>query len=126
MGKLKNSLPFDTRGGKVVVSRRLLNSEAYLGLSSHAKALMPLMQVHWRADRPIGYGVREAEQKIPCSRRIAMRAFKELQDKGFIVMMDESLFCSRVKSKTRTWRLTWMPWNYSAPSNDWEQKNAFP
>lgn len=107
----------------MVIQRRLLRSRAYLGLSSQAKALIQLMQVHWRPDTPIGYGVREAEEKIPCSRKVAMRSFRELQEEGFIRLIDESLFCSRAQSKTRTWRLTWLPWNYRSPTNDWEKQN---
>lgn len=122
MGKGK-SLPFDKKGGVVAIQRRLLTSSAYTGLSPQAKALMHLMHVHWSANHPVGYGVREAEQKIPCSRRLAMRAFKELEGAGFIVLVEESLFCSRTQSKTRTWRLTWMPcWRNRPPSNDWEEK----
>lgn len=124
MAKKKKSLPFDGRGGTVVIQRRLLESGAYLGLSAQAKALLHLLHVHWRNDRAVGFGVREAEQKIPCSRKLAMRAFAELQDAGFIVMVDESLFCSRVHSKTRTWRLTWLPWSYLAPTNQWEKRHT--
>jgi len=122
MAKRKNSLPFDKRGGVVVIQRRLLESAAFLGLSAQAKALLHLLHVHWRPDRPVGFGVREAEDKIPCSRKLAMRAFADLQSAGFIVMVDESLFCSRTESKTRTWRLTWLPWNHQPPTNQWEKK----
>ncbi|HHF0608846.1 TPA: hypothetical protein ACPH4Z_002204 [Pseudomonas aeruginosa] len=53
-----------------------------------------------------------------------MRAFSELNEAGFIVMIDESLFCSRTQSKTRTWRLTWLPcWNHRPPTNDWEKRH---
>jgi len=58
---------------------------------------------------------------------VARRAFHELQDAGFIVMVAESLFCSRTESKTRTWRLTWLPcWRNRAPTNDWEKPSADP
>ncbi|MAC33793.1 MAG: hypothetical protein CME38_09365 [Haliea sp.] len=98
-----------------------MKSGAYLGLSPQAKALLLQIQVHWRPDVPIGFGVREAEATIPCSRKVAMRAFTELREAGFIKLVDESQFCSRTKSKTRTWRLTWLPWAYREPSNDWEK-----
>lgn len=117
----KSSLPFDRRGGAMVTQRFMLDSPAYLALSSQAKALMTLMQVHWRPDKPVGYGVREAQAKIPCSRKVAMRTFEELECAGFIVMVDESLFDSRAGSKSRTWRLTWMPFESRKPTNDWEK-----
>lgn len=122
MAKRKNGLPFDKDGGTVVIQRRLLKSDAYLSLSAQAKALLHQMHTYWTPREAVGFGVREAEQSIPCSRRLAMRAFKELQEAGFIVMVEESLFCSRTQSKTRTWRLTWMPcWRHRPPTNDWER-----
>lgn len=123
MAKKKKGLPFDREGGTVVIQRRLLSSDAYLGLSAQAKVLIHLLHSHWRPDRAIGFGLREAGEKIPCSRKTAIRVFKELQEAGFIVMEDESLFCSRAQSKTRTWRLTWLPWNSQPPTNQWEKKS---
>lgn len=118
----RSRLPFDQVGGVVAIQRRMLSSPAYLGLSAQAKVLMTLMQRHWTPAGPVGFGVRQAEQEIPCSRRLAMRVFDELMETGFLVMVDESLFCSHSESKTRTWRLTWMPcWNNRAPTNDWEK-----
>lgn len=32
-----------------------------------------------RNDRPIGYGAREAMQKIPCAKETARKAFEDLQ-----------------------------------------------
>lgn len=124
MARRGNRLPFDKKGGTVVMLRRLLTSQAYLGLSPYAKALIHLMQVHWSNDDPVGFGVREAEAKIPCSRKTAMRAFRELQERQFIVMVDESIFCSRTQSKTRTWRLTWLPYMSKCPAHEWENGNA--
>lgn len=118
----KSRMPFDNVGGVVAIQRRMLSSPAYLSLSAQAKALMPLMQKHWTAAGPVGFGVRQAQEEIPCSRTLALRVFDELVDAGFIVMVDESLFCSRAQSKTRTWRLTWLPcWNNRPPTNDWEK-----
>lgn len=122
MSRKKKGLPFDKDGGTVVIQRRLLSSPAYLGLTPYAKALMMLMQRHWSPAGPVAFGVRQAEDEIPCSRRTAMRTFKELEDTGFIVMIEHSLFCTRTQSKSRTWRLTWMPcWRHRAPTNDWEK-----
>lgn len=120
----KLKLPFDRRGSMIAFRKQMLDSQPFLDLSPPAKTLLLLLQVQWRADRAVGYGVREAEEKIGCSRKIAMRAFSELREAGFIRLVDESLFCSRRRSKTRTWRLTWMPWNCQAPTNDWEKINT--
>jgi len=120
--KKKHSLPFDTRGGRIVSQGILVDSPQFLALSPQAKTLMtPLMHRRWRPDEPVAFGCREAEEKIPCSRKLAMRAFRELQDAGFIVMVDESFFDSRTNSKSRTWRLTWLPFRGRKPTNDWEK-----
>lgn len=124
MGKKKNPLPFDRRGGRIVVQRRLLESDAYLELSAQAKVLMSLMQIHWRPDKPVAYGVREAQQKIPCAKVTAQKAFSELVEAGFIVKVDESLFIDRTQSKSRTWRLTWLPWTNKPPTNNWEKNRC--
>jgi len=121
MSRKKNSLPFDKRGGLLVKRRGMVESVAYSSLSPQAKALIDLMQLHWRNDEPVAYGVREAQEKIPCCRKKAMKSFDELRDNGFIVMIDESLFNSRTHSKARTWRLTWMPYKDREPTNDWEK-----
>lgn len=120
----KRKLPFDKRNGVIAIPRHVLESPVYKQLSSQAKALMIQLQIHWRPERPIGFGIREAQQTIPCSRHKAVSVFKELQEAGFIVMVDESLFCSRTESKTRTWRLTWMPWNSRFPTNEWERRSS--
>ena len=119
--KKKNPLPFDKKGGIVALPRRMLTSSNYLSLSAYAKALLPLMQTHWRNDKPVDYGVKEAEEKIPCAYITARKVFYELQEKGFIEMIDESFFSSRTYSKTRTWRLTWLPFNYKEPTREWEK-----
>lgn len=117
----KHSLPFDNKGGTVVIQRRLLASTRYLSLSPEAKALIALLQVHWRNDVPVAYGVREAKEKIRCAKGTAQRAFDQLQSAGFIELIDECLFCSRTQSKARTWRLTWMPYMSKFPTNEWEK-----
>jgi hypothetical protein len=123
MAKKKNhSLPFDSRGGVTRIQRVLLNSKAFLELSAQAKVLLFLMQEHWRNDKPVDFGVREAQEKIPCAKGTAASAFRQLAEAGFIVLVDESLFSSRTQSKARTWRLNWLPWQGKYPTNEWEKK----
>lgn len=122
--KKRNSLPFDKIGGIVAIQKRLLESREYLELRAQSKVLITLMQVHWRNEKPVAYGIREAMQKIPCSKGTAQAAFKELMEAGFIEMVDESLFDSRTKSKSRTWRLTWLPYNWKEPTNEWEKTRS--
>lgn len=112
---------FDQREGVIVQCKYLHKSVAYLSLTAQAKVLMSLMQMHWTYENRVDYGVREAQAKIPCAKNTASKAFKELQEKGFITLLEESFFSSRTESKSRVWRLTWMPTGLSAPSNDWDK-----
>ena len=116
----KNKLPFDSRGGVVVISRRMLSHPNYLNLMPQAKVLITMLQSLWRNDKPVDFGIREASEKIPCDRRTAMKAFKQLIERGFIVCVEESFFSSRTERRTRSWRLEWMPFNDQKPRNTWE------
>lgn len=123
MAKKGTRIPFDKRGGLVACRRDIYKSPAYLELSPAAAKLMALLHIHWRFEKAVDYGVREAMEKIGCAKGTACRAFEELQQAGFIVMVDESLFNSRTQSKSRTWRLTWLPFQGRTPTNDWEKSN---
>lgn len=116
----KRKIPFDKRGGVIVMSLYILKHKNYLSLSPQAKVLMQLMQEHWRDEKEIDYGIREAAEKIPCSRPTAMKAFDQLDKRGFIRKISESMFSSRTESRTRSWKLTWMPFLSMRPTNDWE------
>ena len=95
MSKGKLRQPFDTRGGKIVIGRQMINSSAYLSLNSNQKVLMLLLQEQWRPDRPVDYGVREAAEKVGCRINTAGKAFNVLQERGFIVCVELSQFNSR-------------------------------
>lgn len=120
-GRKKHQIPFDNRGGVLVTPLRLLKSLTYQNMTPQAKVLMTLMQIHWRNAKHVDYGLREAAEKIPCDRRTATKAFNTLEERGFITMIDYALFNSRTGSKSRTWRLEWMPFNDRQPTNKWEE-----
>ena len=124
MGSKKQSLPFDKHGGVLVIQRKLIESNAYKALTVHAKALIPALQIHWRNEKPVAYGIREAMKTVPCAFNTARKAFDQLEKKGFIVKADESIFNSRTGSKTRTWRLTWLPFDCREPTNDWKKNEV--
>jgi hypothetical protein len=119
----KQKQPFDSRGGVIVISRRMVNHDNYQSLTSQAKVLMLLLQEQWRSDRYVDFGISEAAQKIPCSRKTAMKSFKLLQERGFITCMEEYWFSSRTESRTRAWRLEWMPYDYREPKHFWDRSN---
>ncbi|WP_156829762.1 GntR family transcriptional regulator [Methylovulum miyakonense] len=117
----KSNLPFDQRGGVLAVSRGMREQPVYETMPADAKVLMDLLQMQWRNERAVAYGVREAAAKIGCAPNTATKAFKILHERGFIVCDAESLFNSRTGSKTREWRLTWMPYLGCKPTHDWEK-----
>jgi len=124
MSKKKKALPFDKRGGVLAINRRMLNSDAYKTLKPYDKVLLLLLHEQWRNERPVAYSVREAEKKIPCNIKTASKSFNKLQEVGFIVCKEQSLFNSRTGSKAREWRLTWLPYQDNEPTNDWEKWRA--
>jgi len=99
----------------------MLHSENYRTLYPYAQQLILHMQIHWRGEKPVAFGVREAMKVLRCDKRTAMKAFNDLQKRGFIIKVGESLFNSRTKSKARTWHLTWMPFNWLEPTKEWEK-----
>jgi len=117
----KHNLPFDKVGGTLVLNRRLLTSNAFTELKPTDKVLITLLQLHWRNDKPVSYGVREAAKKIPCSINTAGKSFSKLQEHGFIECVEQSQFSSRLGSRARDWRLTWLPYLDQPPTNEWEQ-----
>lgn len=119
--KNKIKLDFDQRGGVLAVSRAMRESFAYESMPPAAKVLMDLLHMQWRNDRPVAYGVREAAEKIGCTPNTASKAFRTLYERGFIVCDRESFFNSKSGSKTREWRLTWMPFECRNPTHDWEK-----
>lgn len=121
MARKKPKLGYDQRGGVLAVSRAMRESFVYVSMPPVAKVLMDLLQLQWRNDKPVAYGVREAAKKIGCKADTVSKAFKILCERGFIVMANESLFNSRAGSKTREWRLTWMPYEWKDPTHDWEK-----
>lgn len=120
MSKRKNKLDFNRRGRAVVLDSYMMDSPSFIGLSKEPKILIMLMQQHWKTYEYVDYGIREACKKIPCSKKTAIRAFKELQEKGFIELMKESFFSSRTDSKSRSWKLLWMPFEDKPPENNWD------
>lgn len=119
--KRKHTLPFGSRGGVIALPVRMIKSIAYQTLTPQAKVLMMLLQIHWRNDKLVDYGVREAAEKIPCDRRTVSKAFNQLQERGFVTCIELAFFSSRTQSKSRTWRLEWMPFNDNSPTNTWEK-----
>lgn len=117
----KQKLPFDKRGGVIVLPRRVLESSNYQKLTPQSKVLITLLQLHWRNDKSVDYGVREAAKKIPCSEKTASKSFHQLEELGFVTCVEYALFNSRTQSRSRSWRLEWLPFENKPPNNLWEK-----
>lgn len=118
----KTKPKYDQRGGVIVQCKYLHKNPAYQSLTAQSKVLMSLLQMHWTYENRVDYGVREAQDKIPCAKNTASKAFKQLQKSGFITLVEESFFSSRTESKSRVWKLNWMPTGLSDPSNEWDKQ----
>jgi hypothetical protein len=119
-GRKRFKQPFDKRGGALVINTYMIKQSQYLSLMPQSKVLMLLLQEHWKPDKLVDYGVREAAEKIPCDPKTARKAFDQLQERGFLTCMELAFFSSRTQSKSRSWRLEWLPFNDRPPVNSWE------
>jgi hypothetical protein len=86
----------------------LLDSPAYLSLSCAARAV--LVEI-WRTyngtnNGRIGLSVRRASERCRIARGTAARAFRELEERGFIECMTKGAFSMKAPHATE-WRLTW-------------------
>jgi len=106
------------------VPREIIRSEAYLDMSLPAKQLMLHLQDVWKPHEPIiHYSVRRAATVLGVSIGTASKAFKELEEHGFIRMAEESIWYGGRSSKAREWRLTWLTSNGREPTNQWMSWN---
>lgn len=86
-----------------------------------SRLLMVYLQMHWKIDKPVSYGVREAAKKLNCTANTACKLFNDLHEKGFIRLNEESIFNIWKGSKPREWRLTWCPYgNGNFPTDEWK------
>lgn len=72
-----------------IMSRSLMCSAAFKALSCTAKALYPFLRLEWKGPKynnngRIKYSYRQAADALGISKNTAMRAFHDLQAKGFI------------------------------------------
>ena len=108
---------YKVSGGVIVQPLLMLDSLAYQTLSAKSVKLMSLMQRHWRDDKAIDYGITQVTRSLRCSRSTASALFMELQEYGFIAVVDEADFYA---NKARSWRLTFRPFLNREPTHDWK------
>ncbi len=96
----------------------MLKSAAWQSLRPVARALFVELSQRYSGfnNGSIGFGVREASQALHIKPQTVSEAFKELIDRGFVVMSQDSGFDQ--KRLTREWRITTLPLgDYRAPTS---------
>ena len=108
---------FKVAGGVIVQPLLMIDSLAYEALNAKSVKLLSLMQRHWRENKAIDYGITQVTKSLKCSRSTASALLTELQDYGFIELVDEADFYA---NKARSWRLTFKPFLGKEATNDWK------
>jgi hypothetical protein len=91
----------------VMLPRYVLASPAYRSLGCEARALLVEMKglYNGRNNGELHMSVREAQKRLGVGRKLAEKALAELQDLGFIAVVQKGSFHWKVRLAT-TWRLT--------------------
>ena len=95
-------------GRFVKLEHHLLNSPAYRSLCCYARSLLVELYALYNGSNngTLYMSVRQAQQRLgDVGRKAAEKAFNELQDRGFITVVQKGSFTCKVQLAT-TWRLT--------------------
>jgi|SRR5260221_4250808 DNA-binding transcriptional MocR family regulator len=86
----------------------LIDSPAWHSLPCNAQALYLRLSRRYngRNNGRISYSVRQARQDLNIGKTAAVRAFKALQDRGFIVCTKKGAFSWKIVKDASEWRLT--------------------
>lgn len=116
----------------LMLPHRVVESGAYASLDLAARALLQeLVHIYNGSNNgSLWLSVRDATARLGQSDcHVAVRAFEELRDRGFIALAKDSHFRTKAAdtSRARCWRLTWHAWpecpvkTKRPPTNDWER-----
>lgn len=88
----------------------MLDSPAFLALSPIGAKLLIRLSRRYNGfnNGEVSMSVREAENEVGCARNTAVKAFRELQEKGFVSLTRAGAFATKARHAS-TWRLTWLP-----------------
>lgn len=110
---------------------RILISEAYRSLDPVARSLLTELAMieNGKNNGSLWLSVADATDRLGLSdARPAMRAFEDLQDRGFIAMTKDSHFSIKTAetSRARCWAITWLAFGNKPPANSWQAYEAPP
>lgn len=100
--------------GHIQLSRELVHSKAFEGLSSHATRLLLDLVFYYNGanNGAIRYGTAQARRWLQCSQRTAVRTFNELRKAGLIETTQRGNFSFKEgagEGIASAWRLTFKP-----------------
>lgn len=109
----------------------IMESVAYASLDLTARCLLNELIYLYRGDNngAIYLSASDAAARLGQSdKRPALRAFNDLQDRGFVTLAKESHFAVKASdtSRARCWRLTWLFWaeapqkSKRSATNEWQ------
>jgi hypothetical protein len=98
-----------TKGRFALVPDDVMCSPSYLATSMAARALLlEIARLYMGANNGwLGLSVRQASERLGCSKDTASRAFHELQRHGLIEPMHRGHFDAKAAPKASEWRLAW-------------------
>ena len=106
----------------IQVYKWLWDSEVFNTLGPYSKLLYLAIRKRYNGNNngDIPYSYREAEAELNCSNKPIPRAFRELQERGFIVPTTKGAFSWKRRfegvGRATTWRLTELPQDYPMPA----------
>lgn len=91
--------------------RNTMETPAWRALSSTAQALYPWLKLEWKGPQANNNGqislpVREAAERVGCSKDAAGRAFHDLQAKGFLILVTHGRMGIEGKGASPTYEIT--------------------
>ncbi len=100
-------------------------TEAWRSLNPYARLLYIELRAHYTGSNngDISYSYRQAEADLNCSNKPIPGAFRELQDRGFIIPVQKGAFSWKARfggaGRATTWLLTELP-------QDWPERGLAP
>lgn len=117
----KNSIR-KVKGGAFPIYKQLFESPAFRSLDPPARALLLEFRArYWQGNREtINISVREAVKLINCGDKTVTKAFKQLEEKGFIELLEPHIYS---QGKARVYRLTFEKYNNRSATDEWKCLN---
>lgn len=101
--------------------RDVVKSPAYLDLKPVARCLLDELQSNCYSDARnngwLSLSTANAAKLLKSDEKTVMRAFKDLESHGFIVLIKGQMWQQR---KAREWRITYLPYKDQKPTDEWK------